>query len=238
MSKRRPLTEQENAAANRLQNLYQKAKAEWRECGQKLTQEKIAELFGWSGQTAVSQYLNGNIPLNLRAAGKFADFFSVQISEISPELAETLPEDAGGVGTRRLPLNSVPMLSWAQVGKRHEPPGLNPDEVTEWTVCPVKHSRNTFALTVDGPSMQSSGDSLSFYEGDIIHVDADLEAEHNALVVVRLPERDTVTFRQLVIEQGKRYLKALNPAWPSRIIEMPKGAVMCGVVISKVVSFR
>ena len=38
------------------------------------------------------------------------------------------------------------------------------------------------------------------------------------------------TFKQLIIEEGHRYLKALNPDWPHRIIEVNSNATICGVV--------
>jgi len=37
----------------------------------------------------------------------------------------------------------------------------------------------------------------------------------------------------LIIEGGKKYLKALNPDWPAPIIPINGNATMCGVVIFK-----
>ena len=39
------------------------------------------------------------------------------------------------------------------------------------------------------------------------------------------------TFKQLVEEDGRRYLKADNPDWPERIVEAEDDAAVCGVVI-------
>jgi len=36
-----------------------------------------------------------------------------------------------------------------------------------------------------------------------------------------------------VIEGDKKYLKALNPAWPEKIIEINGNATLCGVVFGK-----
>ena len=38
---------------------------------------------------------------------------------------------------------------------------------------------------------------------------------------------------QLIIEGGRKYLKALNPDWPDRIIEIDENAKICGVVVFK-----
>lgn len=51
-----------------------------------LTQEQIAHMFNWSGQSAVSQYLNGRIPLNLKALLGFSSVLGVHPSDISPRL--------------------------------------------------------------------------------------------------------------------------------------------------------
>ncbi|MCY1360467.1 HTH-type transcriptional regulator PrtR [compost metagenome] len=51
-----------------------------------LTQELIAHTFNWSGQSAVSQYMNGHIPLNLQALLGFASLLGVHPSSISPRL--------------------------------------------------------------------------------------------------------------------------------------------------------
>jgi SOS-response transcriptional repressor LexA len=40
-------------------------------------------------------------------------------------------------------------------------------------------------------------------------------------------------FRQLIVEGGRRYLKALNEDWPERVTELGESAVYCGVVIFK-----
>lgn len=53
-----------------------------------LTQEALAQLCGWEGQSATAAYLNGKTPLNLAAARKFAQAFDVPIDAFSPSLAE------------------------------------------------------------------------------------------------------------------------------------------------------
>jgi SOS-response transcriptional repressor LexA len=37
----------------------------------------------------------------------------------------------------------------------------------------------------------------------------------------------------LIIEGDRKYLKALNPAWPEQIIEINGNATICGVMIGK-----
>ena len=76
---RRKLTEVEQADTARLQ-------AAWASKGKEknLTQTAASKIFGFKNQSAVSQYLNGRIPVNMAIAAKFADLLSIPLSAISP----------------------------------------------------------------------------------------------------------------------------------------------------------
>ena len=67
----------------------------------------------------------------------------------------------------------------------------------------------------------------------MIFVDPDRSAEHRSLVIVRLHDSNEATFKQLVIDGQNSYLKALNPGWPTPMIEVNHTASICGVVIFK-----
>lgn len=71
------------AEATRLKAIYKACKQRDRS----LTQERVAELCGWSGQSAVSQYMTGKIPLNLPALIKLAQALNFEPIEVSPRLA-------------------------------------------------------------------------------------------------------------------------------------------------------
>jgi len=64
-------------------------------------------------------------------------------------------------------------------------------------------------------------------------VDPDAEARQGSRVVVRLERDKEATFKELVIEGERKYLRALNPAWPGSVIEVTAEAMICGVVIGK-----
>lgn len=55
-----------------------------------LTQDRIADLCGWSGQSVVSQYATGKIPLNIPALLKFTQVLKCKPEEISPRLAKLI----------------------------------------------------------------------------------------------------------------------------------------------------
>ncbi|WP_345791123.1 LexA family protein [Pseudomonas entomophila] len=132
----------------------------------------------------------------------------------------------------------VPLISWVQAGAWCEmQDDLELQSVETWLPCAVSHSSSTFALRVRGLSMFNPHERRSFRDGDIIFVDPAKEYENGSLVIAKLPDSKEATFKQLVIEGQRQFLKPLNPAWPDPIIELPDDAMICGVVVSKVEIF-
>lgn len=80
---RRDLSPLEHEDSARLRKIWDQKKDSL-----SLSQQDVADAFGISNQTAISQYLNGKIPLNLEAAIKFSKVLEVNIKEISPRHAE------------------------------------------------------------------------------------------------------------------------------------------------------
>jgi len=76
---RRALTSEETGDKDRLKKIWDEKKDQLH-----LSQQNVAKEFGITNQTAISQYLNGRIPLNLEAAIKFSKVLKVRLSEISP----------------------------------------------------------------------------------------------------------------------------------------------------------
>lgn len=122
---------------------------------------------------------------------------------------------------------AVPLISWVQAGHWNEViDNFQPGHADEWYPCPVSCSRETFVLKVRGASMEPK-----FHDGEHIFVDPRAEARNRSFVVVRLENDADATFKQLIIEGERRYLKPLNPHWPDPIIEINGSATICGVVI-------
>ena len=69
-----------------------------------------------------------------------------------------------------------------------------------------------------------------FPDGEYVFVDPDLPAEHGSYVVVRRADDGAATFKQLVVENGRRFLKAANPLWSEPIVEAESDTAVCGVV--------
>ena len=120
------------------------------------------------------------------------------------------------------PGDALPVISWVQAGQWTEAREFPAD--AERLHCPLPCGPNTFVLRVAGHSM-----APRFPDGDYIFVDPDVPAENGRFVVVR--RDDGATFKQLVEEDGRRYLKAANPDWPEPIVEIDADAAVCGVVV-------
>jgi SOS-response transcriptional repressor LexA len=128
----------------------------------------------------------------------------------------------------------VPLISWVQAGNWSElsDPYLV-GEAEDWLPCPVRHGPRTYCVRVRGDSMFNPGGRPSYADGDIIFVDPDRDAKTGDRVIVRLDDQQEATFKQLLIEDGRKLLKALNPEWSPRYIEINGNATITGVVIGK-----
>ena len=122
-----------------------------------------------------------------------------------------------------------PLVSWVQAGAWTEVGGAFTAEDAEALLpCPVRCSDETFVLRVRGESMEPR-----FHDGDLIFVDPTVSPDHGRFVVVRGEDSGEATFKQLIVEGERKYLKALNPDWPERIIESDSTAAIGGVVVFK-----
>lgn len=108
----------------------------------------------------------------------------------------------------------VPIISWVHAGSWKESDLECLDENTEYIPCHVPHSSNTYALRVQGESMQSSS-GKSYPDGMIIIVDGNQRSpEFGRRIIARLIDTNSVTFKQLASDGTRAYLKPLNSNYP------------------------
>lgn len=81
-----------------------------------------------------------------------------------------------------------------------------------------------YALRVIGDSM-----APEFLEGQIIIVDPAMPPQHGAYVIIDY--QGETTFRQFMVENGRKYLTALNDGYPT--IEMEENYSVRGVVVQR-----
>jgi phage repressor protein C with HTH and peptisase S24 domain len=145
-----PLTHEQLSDAARLKNLFATWQRGRREAGLPSSQEALSDLLGFN-QSAMSQYLNGRIPLNVDAATKFANLIGCAVVDFSPSLASQIERYAAAaeaLNETRLPYSA------AQVS-------LDPEE----DVIPIK----TVNIRVEAgfPGFEADRD---FEDGGVIHI--------------------------------------------------------------------
>lgn len=148
-----------------------------------------------------------------------------QPHDVPPQANEKPAAYAVEIATTPAPVRLCPVISWVQAGHWTEMVG-EPDTVDEWHPCGVRCGPRTYVLRVQGESM-----APRFMPGDLIFVDPDAEPRSGSFVVVRLDDAHQATFKQLIIEGDRRYLRPLNERWPDPIIEIDSNATLCGVVV-------
>lgn len=129
----------------------------------------------------------------------------------------------------------LPLISWVQAGAWADiVDNFAPGDAEEWIPCPFNHGPSAFILRVVGLSMYNPGGDKSYAPGEYIAVDPNGEIQNKKMVVVRVDHEEKATFKQLIIDsEGTMMLQALNPSHMPRMMMLPEGSRIAGVVIGK-----
>lgn len=196
----------------------------------KLTQQKIADEMKVT-PPSVFAYLNGQIPLNIKAATTFARMLNVPVASFSRRLAAEIEEiaksqteriDSGNVALAPHPIRSFtyPVLGWEQIEvameavQQYQAGQLQQASQTSETDA----GRRAYWLVVRG-EMMSAPSGTTFPEGVLILVSPDLDPADGQFIVARLKETGEGTFRQLRVDAGDRFLRPLNPSYPTQLLD-------------------
>ncbi|WP_122435261.1 LexA family protein [Pseudomonas viridiflava] len=136
-----------------------------------------------------------------------------------------------GENVTRIPprFGKVPLISWVQAGAWCEAANFDSYDNEDWISCPATISKNGFALKVRGDSMTNPASGRSYPAGCIIFVDPDIEANPGDRVIARVPRTNEMTFKVLVEDAGRQFLRPINPQYP--IIDITEETYICGKVI-------
>jgi len=124
---------------------------------------------------------------------------------------------------------SVPLLSNVQAGMFREVLDNNSGDSVEHIPTTVPVNRYTFALRVQGDSMEPK-----FTQGMLLIVEPELDPQNNDFVIVKNGSEET-TFKQLVKDGDEWLLKPLNDRYP--IKPLGKNTII-GVVRGVTEQFR
>ena len=186
----------------------------------------------WAGAYNLTEsQLRGDAPLPdalmreiVRAAPGHADDL-LPSTNCESTMHPAMPEQAS-VGPAPERSGRVPLISWVQAGDwSHAADLLHPGEAVEWIDTSVTVRPHTFALRVEGDSMEPE-----FAPGTILVVEPEMDAYPGDYVIAKNGD-DEATFKQLVRDGADLYLKPLNARYPikplgnSRIVGVVREAV-------------
>jgi SOS-response transcriptional repressor LexA len=195
----------------------------------KLTQEEAAKKIGIK-QPSLSDIENGktqNISAKTligmaNAYGKKVEFFETGID------VNNLNEQSGDYNVQRVRNHGeVPLISMVQAGdwtEAFDPYPIGQGETT--LLCPVNHSESTFAVRVKGDSMLPN-----FPEGLILFIDPQVMPNNKDYCIAKLDDTNEATFKQYIEEDGQKFLKAINPDWPTKYIAINGNCHIVGKMI-------
>lgn len=128
-----------------------------------------------------------------------------------------------------------PVISWVAAGAWTEKVEQDRQKLADsYEMSDYRSEGLAFWLEVKGDSMTSPiGQSVP--EGSLILVDTGTHAQPGKLVIAKLASSDKATFKKLVDDGGRKYLKPLNPNYP-----MEKCGPDCrviGVVVRALMKF-
>lgn len=191
-----------------------------------LTEQQLADRIGVS-RGSVQQWEKGDTAPKRANQSATAEALGITLSELlCIDEDRSVEPIHGGRG--------VPLISWVQAGVWSDVSDpMQPGEAEDWLPCPVRHGPRTYCVRVRGDSMSNPAGKPSYADGDIIFVDPDREAKAGDRIIVRLEDQQEATFKQLLVEDGRKMLKALNPEWKPRYMEISTRATIAGVVIGK-----
>ena len=190
--------------------------------------------------TQISRFLGRNFTKNIgdTMARHIEERFSLPHGWLDQDWSKGSGSDADANAHVVISLGLCPLISKVQAGAWTEAVDVHEEGYAEdWMPCPVKHGKHTYILQVEGESMFDPRGPKSFRNGDYIFVDPERQPESGSLVIAKKDDEQAATFKQLIIEGEKKYLKALNRDWPERILEIDDSTRICGVVICRLEQF-
>jgi len=185
-----------------------------------LSQQEVARLMGIESKGAVSQWEKDlSRPKDMERLANILQTNShyLESGDGDPKLRNVLVADDGDI---IFPLSSkrVPLISWVQAGNWTDigcsDPAMN---CTEWLETSARISERAFALRIHGDSMRSISDPRSIAEGAKVIVEPVFDPDNlNRKIVVAMINGSTeATIKEFIQDGPIKFLRPLNPAYPS-----------------------
>lgn len=198
----------------------------------KITQAELGLKIGVSGVTVGNWEKDEHLPKGehlvalAKSLNTFTDYIITGKYSDKPKNKSDIEEIAP---TDYIPTKKVPLISSIQAGSWMEIVDIfEPGHADQWQETTANVSKNSFALRVEGKSMQNPNGYPTVPHGAIVIVDPDLAATSGKIVVAKLPNSNEATIKKLVIDGPIKYLEPLNPDY--KPITIDSECVIIGVV--------
>lgn len=122
-----------------------------------------------------------------------------------------------------------PVISWVQAGDWAEAvDNFEPGDGESWEESTVNAGQHGFWLSVRGDSM-TSPNGITFPDGMLILIRPHMELVSGKFYVAKLLDTGETTFKQLILDGGRKYLRPLNPTY--RTLEINGNCHIVGRVV-------
>jgi SOS-response transcriptional repressor LexA len=193
----------------------------------------------------ISALVNGTRGIGDKLAGKLERLYGkptgwfdfVDYPAVAPLLALTAEEPRAAYSATKDHGNtsvvtskiSVPLISWIRAGGWGEIDDHNPDTSERVDIYRSNPSKYAFALTIDGDSM-TAPTGVSFPDGCVVIFDPDRSPKAGDYVAAKDVVTQRATFKRLMTDSGRWFLRPLNSGYPTIEIDDPAQRVI-GVAI-------
>lgn len=188
-----------------------------------ITQPTVAKFMGIESRGAVSQWESDlSRPKNMERLAEILKTNTtwLETGKGEKEARTATVSSSGDVVFPAIDLVSkkIPVISWVQAGAWNDIGCDDPAMTcTEWMETSSSVSEHAFALIVRGDSMTNPNNPRSIQDGAKVVVEPifDPEQLNRKIVVAMLEGSSEATIKEFIQDGPVKFLKPLNPAYPS-----------------------
>lgn len=193
-----------------------------------LTQGELAQRCGWSRfPSRISNYERGLREPKSEDLLKLAQALNISVEWLYSQATKQSFTAAEPSVEHYEYVRWIPVISWEEICL---PPATR-QTTEQFLVSTQSLDEKSYALKVQNDSMMNSSEQ-SFMPGAYIIVDPERKARNQQFVIAQLSTNSEPTFKQLITDAGKQYLRSLNPLYP--LLEMRPESTILGVVCEMV----
>jgi SOS-response transcriptional repressor LexA len=174
-------------------------------------------------RATINRLVSGKTP-DPRAStlNAISQYFNVSVDQLLGIQPLILNEDSSILSNVQ---SCIPILEWNETSTWEETVNnIKPDGHYDWVMVDPSIDEGKFALRVKGEAMWPQ-----FQENTILIINTIKEAKNRDFVIAYLKQSDEIIFRQLLIENKYKFLKAINNIFPS--IKLEENDKIIGIVI-------